>query len=150
MSLLDRQARGNAAPIITVGLVSLAFLIVSVKYVSPMLYYISERMAGRPLADVPVMWDFWWPVYLLVAAQVHGKMRRAWILFLTLGVARVLWSAVVLTLFFAKPDWDFWGLQWLLYEVIVLLGMTAGIVLALTPASREEMVGHARGGSLLA
>lgn len=150
MSLLDRQARGNSAPIITMGLVILAFLIVAVKYVSPMVYYISERMAGRPLTDVPVMWDFWWPIYLLVAAQIYGKTRRAWILFLTLGVARVLWSAVVLTLFFAKPDWSFWGLQWLLYEIIALGGLTAGIVLALTPAAREEMVRHPRNNSLLA
>lgn len=150
MSLLDRQARGSAAPAITFGLVILAFLIVSAKYVGPMLYYISERMAGRPIADVPVMWDFWWPLYLLVAAQVYVKTRRAWILFLTLGVARVLWSAVVLTLFFAKPDWDFWGLQWLLYEVVALLGIAAGIVLALTPAAREEMVRQARSGTLLA
>lgn len=150
MSLLDRQARGNSAPIITMGLVILAFLIVAVKYVSPMIYYISERMAGRPLTDVPVMWDFWWPFYLLVAAQIYGKTRRAWILFLTLGVARVLWSVVVLTLFFAKPDWSFWGLQWLLYEIIALGGLTAGIVLALTPAAREEMVRHPRNNSLLA
>lgn len=150
MTLLDRQSQGSAAPILAMGLVILAFVIVAVKYVSPMLFYISERMAGRPLTDIPVMWDFWWPFYLLTAAQVYGKTRRAWLVFLSLGVARILWSAVVLTLFFAKPDWSFWGLQWLLYEVVALFGMTAGLVLALTPAAREEMVRHSRSGSLLA
>ncbi len=145
MSLLDRQNRGSSTSIIAIGLVVLAFLMVAVKFVGPMLYYISERMAGRPLADIPVMWDFWWPIYLLVAAQVYGKLRRAWLVFLALCVARILWSAVVLTLYFAEPAWDFWGLQWLFYEVAVLSCMTAGVVLALTPATREEMMNHGRG-----
>src|SRR5690606_27741676 len=111
---------------ISIGLVVLAFVVVSAKYIAPILYYVSERLAGAPLEDVPVMWDFWWPVYLLVAAQVYSRARRSWLLFLSMAFARVLWGAIVLTLFFARPEWNFWHLQWLFYEVLTVFAISGG------------------------
>lgn len=149
MTLLARQTAGNLpVPVISIGLVVLAFLVVAAKYFSPMIYYVSERLAGAPLNDVPVMWDFWWPVYLLVAAQVYNRARRSWLLFLSLAFVRILWGAVVLTLFFARPEWGYWQLQWLFYEVLTVACMIGGAALALLPSGREEMIVRARGLSL--
>lgn len=150
VSLLARQSRGGATPVLTMGLVVLAFLVVSVKYIAPMLYYIAERLAQHPIGDVAVMWDFWWPVYLLVAAQLYYRARRAWVLFLIMATLRILWSAVVLTLFFAKPSWDFWNLQWLFYEIITLAIMACGMAIALSAAARDQMEMQARPVSLTA
>lgn len=149
MTLLARQNTGSSpVPIIAIGLVVLAFVVVSAKYIAPILYYIAERMAGAPLQDVPVMWDFWWPIYLLVAVQVYTRARRSWLVFLALAAARILWGAIVLTLFFAKPQWDFWGLLWLFHEALAVISFAGGVALALTPSAREAMITRSRGISV--
>ncbi len=150
MSLLARQSRGNPTSPITTGLVVLAFMVVSAKYIAPILYYISERLAQRPIADVPVMWDFWWPLYLLAAAAVSARTPKSLPLLIGVTVARSLWSVVVLTLFFSQPVWTFWQLQWLFYEVVTLGCMATGLILALSPGVRDQLAVRYRPVSVIA
>ena len=150
MSLLARQSRGNPTSPIVTGLITLAFLVVAAKYVAPILYYISERLAHRPIADVPVMWDFWWPIYLLAAASISARSPKSWPLLIGVTIARSLWSVIVLTLFFSKPDWAFWNLQWLFYEIVTLAFMATGLILALSPGVRDQLAVRYRPVSVIA
>lgn len=124
---------------ITITLTVLAFVTVAVKYVTPIIHYVAERLAHRPIDDVNVMWDFWWPVYLLVALHIHFRHRRAWSALVALVAIRVLWSVITITFFVAKPAWDFWALQWLFYEGITAITMVCVGALALSPVTREQM-----------
>lgn len=132
------SSRPLSIPMLPLALVALAILVVSIKFVSPINYYVSEHLAQKPLPDVPVMWDFWWPFYLMIAAGLYTGARRARALFVALAGVRVLWSIICLTLFFARPDWNFWRLQWGFCELVALLILGWGLLITLTALARED------------
>jgi len=148
MSLLANQNRDNSVPMLPLGLFTLAILTVSCKFIGPILYYIAEHLARRPLEDVPVLWDFWWPVYLISASALYSRSRSARPLFLLLAGVRIIFSIVVLTLCFVKAEWTFWTLQWLFCEISALFVMASGAFLALSSAGRDQLSVRARPVSL--
>lgn len=143
MALLAQQSR-NFSPdtrpafALPVCLLVLAALTVAAKYIAPILYYVAEGLSGRPLPDVPVLWDFWWPLYLISGGMLYQRARRARSLFIVLAGVRVLWSIVFLTLFIAQPSWSFWRLQWLFCEVAALAICGIGLAAVLMAVARED------------
>ena len=143
MTLLAQQSL-NVSPgtrpafALPVCLLLLAALTVTAKYIAPILYYVAEGLSDRPLADVPVLWDFWWPLYLICGGMLYQRTRRARSLFIVLAGARILWGIVSLTLFITQPDWSFWRLQWLFCEVAALGVCGIGLVVVLMAVARED------------
>lgn len=138
MTLLARQSTRSPVFVISLALVALSVLVVALKFINPILYYVSERLAVRPIHDVPVMWDYWWPFYLICAGMLINRSRHATNLFLVLAGLRILWCVIALTLFFAHPDWSYLKLQWLFVEVATLLTMAGSSGYLLATNRRED------------
>lgn len=93
---------------------------VVIKYLSPVLWYWSERLAGHEPLAVPVMWDFWPVAHAVLAAALWR--RTAWARGFGLAVAGVEIAVVVvkLALYLRAPVLDYWHLLWLTNKVYVL------------------------------
>lgn len=93
---------------------------VVIKYLSPVLWFWSERLAGREPGAVPVMWDFWPVAHAALAVALWR--RTAWARGFGLAVAGVEVAVVVtkLALYLRAPVLDYWHLLWLTNKVYVL------------------------------
>ena len=138
MTFLNRQAPVSSYVGLAMALGILGVATVMGKFVVPILYYVAEHQAGRAIPDVPVLWDFWWPVYMILAYALVSRARRARSFFIALGIARALWAIVTLTLFFAHPEWSFWRLVWLFCEFSALVVMLIGLIITLYAVARED------------
>lgn len=91
-----------------------------IKYLSPVVWFWSERLAGRDPDAVPVMWDFW-PVAHAVLATALWR-RSDWARPFGLAIAGVEVAVVVtkLALYLRAPVLDYWHLLWLTNKIYVL------------------------------
>jgi len=91
-----------------------------IKYLSPLVWFWSERLAGREPASLPVMWDFWPVVHAALAVALWR--RTGWARPFGLAVAGVEVAVVVtkLALFLRAPELDYWHLLWLTNKIYVL------------------------------
>lgn len=91
-----------------------------VKYLVPILWFWSERFAGREPAAVPVMWDLWPLAHLVLAVALWR--RTPWARAYALAVAAIESTIVVvkLGLYLKSPDLGLWGLLWLTNKIYVL------------------------------
>jgi hypothetical protein len=93
---------------------------VVVKYLVPLVWFWSERFAGREPEGVPVAWDAWPLAHALLAV---GLWRRArWIFGYALAVAAIESAIVVakLALYLRAPRLDLFGLLWLTNKLYVV------------------------------
>lgn len=102
------------------GLVVMAAWTVIVKLLAPVLFYVAERHAGRPIAGPPVMWDFWWVAHLGLAWLLWHRFRLALLAGRGIAAAEVLIALGKLGLYLREPDLSFWGLLWLTNRLYVL------------------------------
>ena len=103
-----------------IGLVVMATWTLVIKYVAPLLWALSETLAGRDAAP-PIMWDFWWVAHLALARLIslrHPLMRASGTIIAGLEILIV---AVKFVLFFRAPDYSFWNLLWLTNKMYVLV-----------------------------
>lgn len=91
-----------------------------IKYLSPLVWFWSERLGGRDPEVVPLMWDLWPVAHAVLAAALWR--RTAWARPFGLAVAGVEVVVVVtkLALFLRAPVLDYWHLLWLTNKVYVL------------------------------
>ena len=112
-----------------------------VKYLTPVLWFWSERFAGREPAGVPVMWDFWPLLHVVLAAGLWRRTR--WIWGYALAVALVE-SAVVIAKFvgyLSAPELSFWKLLWFTNKIYVLALFLCLIYVLLGPGRRALRAG---------
>lgn len=95
------------------GLVVMAAWTVIVKFLAPVLFYVAERQAGRPIAGPPVLWDFWWLAHLGIAWLLWHRLPVALLAGRGIAAAEVLIGLGKLALYLRQPDLSFWGLLWL-------------------------------------
>lgn len=114
----ERGARG--LDLCALGLVVMATWTVVVKFLAPVLFYLSERYAGRPIAEPPVMWDFWWVAHLGLAWLLWRRHPLCLPAGLGLAAAESLLAFARLVSYVRRPDLSFWGLLWLTNKVFVL------------------------------
>jgi hypothetical protein len=118
------------------ALVAMIVWTVVIKYLVPLTWFWSERLAGRAPASAPVMWDFWPLLHVVLA---WGLWRRArWIWPYALAVALVE-SAVVIAKFigfFRAPELSLWRLLWFTNKIYVLALFLCLTALLLGPGRR--------------
>ncbi|HWM93084.1 MAG TPA: hypothetical protein VN493_20140 [Thermoanaerobaculia bacterium] len=114
----DRGAGG--LDLCVFGLVVMATWTVVVKFLAPVLFYLSERYAGRPIAEPPVMWDFWWVAHLGLAWLLWHRHPLSLPAGLGIAGAESLIVIAKLVIYVRQPDLSFWGLLWLTNKVYVL------------------------------
>ena len=102
------------------GLVVMVTWTLIVKFLAPVLFYVAERQAGRPIAGPPVMWDFWWVAHLGIAWLLWHRLPLALLAGRGIAAAEVLIALGKLALYAGQPDLSFWGLLWLTNELYVL------------------------------
>ena len=102
------------------GLVVMVTWTLIVKFLAPVLFYVAERQAGRPIAGPPVLWDFWWVAHLGIAWLLWHRLPLALLAGRGIAAAEVLIALGKLALYAGQPDLSFWGLLWLTNELYVL------------------------------
>ena len=103
-----------------VGLVVMATWTLVIKYVAPLLWALSETLAGRHAA-APIMWDFWWVAHLALARLIYLRQPVMWAAGTIIASVEILIVAVKLALYFRAPDFTFWNLLWLTNKMYVLV-----------------------------
>jgi hypothetical protein len=103
-----------------IGLVVMVTWTLTVKFLAPVLFYLAERQAGRPLAGPPVLWDFWWVAHLGLAWLLWHRFPLALLVGRGIAAAEVLIALGQLVLWLRQPDQSFWGLLWLTNKLYVL------------------------------
>lgn len=122
-----------------VGLIVMATWTVAIKYLVPVLYFVSERAAGRDPGGIPVMWDFWWVAHLALAWMLAKRHTWAWAAGMSVGVVEVSIVAVKLAFFFARPEFSFWKLLWFTNKIYVIVFFLFLVAFLLTPAGRAAL-----------
>jgi hypothetical protein len=91
-----------------------------IKYLSPITWFWSERLAGRDPGAAPVMWDLWPVAHAALAVALWR--RTPWARGFGLAVAGVEVAVVVtkLALYLRAPVLDYWHLLWLTNKIYVL------------------------------
>ena len=102
------------------GLVVMVTWTLVIKYLAPVLYFVSERAAGREPPGVPIMWDFWWVAHLLLAWMLWRRHRRAWAFGVAVSALEILIVTVKFVAYLRAPDLSFWRLLWFTNKVYVL------------------------------
>lgn len=103
------------------ALVVMATWTVIVKFLVPVLFYLSEQYAGRPVARAPIMWDFWWVAHLWLAWLLMHRHPLSRAAGRGIAAAECLIVIVKLVLYLRQPDYSLWGLLWLTNKVYVLV-----------------------------
>jgi hypothetical protein len=103
-----------------VGLVVMATWTLVIKYVAPLLWALSETLAGRD-AEAPIMWDFWWVVHLALARLIYLRHPFMWAAGTIIAGVEILIVTVKLVLYYRAPDYSFWNLLWLTNKMYVLV-----------------------------
>lgn len=101
------------------GLVVMIVWTLVVKYLTPLLWSLSEALAGRDAAN-HLMWDFWPATHLLLALLLWRGARPTWIVGVGLSLAESAVVLVKITLFLGAPEWSFWKLLWFSNKIYVL------------------------------
>ena len=91
-----------------------------IKFVAPLCWFFAERAAGRPIAQPPILWDFWWVAHLALARLLWVRHRWAWSAGVAVAGIEVGIVAVKLAIWLAHPDLSFWRLLWLTNKLYVL------------------------------
>ena len=107
-----------------------------VKYLAPVVWFWSERFAGREPAAAPVMWDFWPLLHVGLAVGLWRRTRWAWRYALAVALVE---SAVVISkfaLYLRAPELDFWKLLWFTNKLYVLAFFLCLIYVLLGPGKR--------------
>lgn len=115
------------------GLVVMATWSLVIKYLAPVLWAVAESEAGRDVAAVPVMWDFWWVAHLWLAWLLWRGHRLVFAAGLVIAVVEIVIVVVKFFFFLQAPEWTFWKLLWftnkmyvLAFFVVFLIGMFRG------------------------
>jgi len=114
-----------------------------VKYLVPLHWYWAERLAGRAVARVPVMWDFWPLAHAALGVALWRGARRAWSLAVAVAAAECLVVSVKLVLFARAPEPSLWNLLWLTNKLYVLAFFA--VLLGVLLRRRDELVPAPRG-----
>ena len=117
---LESKRGAAGLDLFALGLVVMATWTVVVKFLAPVLFYLSEQYAGRPIAEAPVMWDFWWVAHLGLAWLFWHRHPLCVPAGLGLAAAESLLAIAKLVLYARQPDLSFWGLLWLTNKIYVL------------------------------
>ncbi len=113
------------------GLVVMATWTLVIKYLAPILYFASERAAGRAPAGVAVMWDFWWAAHLALAWMLWRPHPRARAAGLALSSIEIVIVTIKFVAYLHRPDLSFWRLLWFTNKVYVLLFFVVLLVVLL-------------------
>jgi hypothetical protein len=113
------------------GLVVMATWTLVIKYLAPVLYFVSERAAGRAPDRVPVMWDFWWLAHLALAWLLWHRHLWARPAGLAVSAAEIVIVVVKLFAYARRPDLSFWRLLWFTNKVYVLAYFVALLIVLL-------------------
>ena len=103
------------------GLVVMVAWTLVIKYLAPILYFISLSNAGRPPERVPVMWDFWWVAHLLLAWLLWHRHARAWAAGISIAALEIAIVVVKFIAYLRHPDLSFWRLLWFTNKAYVLV-----------------------------
>jgi len=117
---------------------------VVVKYLVPIAWFWSERFAGREVAAVPVMWDFWPLLHVGLIVGLWTRRRWIWGYALTVAVAESLVVAAKFALYLRAPELGFWKLLWFTNKVYVL-GLFLVLLFLLAGARGRELRAPGRG-----
>ena len=101
------------------GLVVMIVWTLAVKYLVPLLWSLSEGLAGRD-ATSQVMWDLWPLTHAALALLLWRGAGVAWTFGVVLSAAEsivVLWK---FALYLRAPEWSFWKLLWFSNKIYVL------------------------------
>jgi hypothetical protein len=91
-----------------------------VKYLVPVVWFWSERFAGREAVAVPVMWDLWPLAHVLLAVGLWRRARGVWAYALAVAVVESGVVIVKLASYLGAPELTLWKLLWLTNKVYVL------------------------------
>ncbi|GMU64680.1 MAG: hypothetical protein AMXMBFR36_09540 [Acidobacteriota bacterium] len=91
-----------------------------IKYLSPLVWFWSERLAGRDPGAAPVMWDFWPVAHAVLAAALWRRVAWARAFGLAVAAVEVMVVVAKLALYLRAPALDYWHLLWLTNKVYVL------------------------------
>lgn len=133
---LARSAPPRWVTATVVAIVVMMAWTVVVKYLVPLLWFWSERFAGREPAAVPVMWDFWPLAHLLLAVGLWRRARWLWVYAVAVSVVE---SAIVISKFavyLGAPRLDLFGLLWFTNKVYVLAFFLCFLAVLLGPGRR--------------
>ena len=110
-------------PWVTCAVFGLAVMVtwtLVIKYLAPILYFVSERAAGRTPAGAAIMWDFWWVAHLALAWLLWRRHRRAWAFGVAVSTVEIVIVIVKFVAYARAPDLSFWRLLWFTNKVYVL------------------------------
>jgi hypothetical protein len=113
------------------GLVVMVTWTLVIKYLAPILYFVSERAAGRAPAGVPILWDFWWVAHLALAWLLWRRHRRAWAFGVAVSAIEIVIVIVKFGAYALAPDLSFWRLLWFTNKVYVLVFFVVLLVVLL-------------------
>jgi hypothetical protein len=102
------------------GLVVMATWTIVIKFIAPIFWAVSERIAGRP-AGAPIMWDFWWVAHLALARLIHLRHPLMWATGTIIAAVEILIVAVKFAVYLRAPDLSFWKLLWFTNKVYVFV-----------------------------
>jgi hypothetical protein len=103
------------------GLVVMATWTLVIKFLAPLLFAAAERLAGRPEAAAPIMWDFWWVAHLALARMLWARHPLAWVAGALVAIVEIVIVAVKLALYLKAPGLSFWDLLWFTNKIYVLV-----------------------------
>jgi len=117
--------------IAVLGLVVMATWTLVIKYLTPILYVVSERAAGRSPGGAPVMWDFWWVAHVGLAWLLWRRHAWARAAGMAIAASEIAVVTVKFIAYVRRPDLSFWRLLWFTNKVYVLAFFIALLIVLL-------------------
>ena len=123
---------------LTYPLFFLALYTLIVKFLNPIVFFIAEGPV-RGLAEVPIMWDFWWAIHIFLGICLLRREKFAWGLALAVSVAEIAIILFKFWKFWQAPTIDFWTLSWYVNKCFVLSYFICLFAMLWFPSIRREL-----------
>lgn len=114
---MKRQSSAERfANVAALGLVVMAVWTLVIKFVAPVLYFLSSDGDGT----LPIMWDFWWVAHLWLAWLLWKRSGLTWLAGFWIALVEIIIVVTKFILYALEPDTSFWMLLWFTNKVYVL------------------------------
>jgi len=141
MSVSERPGWLSAA---VAGLGVMIVWTLTIKVLVPLHWFWAERLAGRPVAGAPVMWDLWPLAHAALAVALWRRTRWAWGFGMAVATVEIAVVATKFALFFRAPDLGFWRLLWFTNKLYVIAFFVWLLIVLLGPGRRLRSPAEAR------
>lgn len=122
----------------------LALYTLIVKFLNPIVYFASEGQA-QGVTEVPIMWDFWWVIHIILGVCLLRREKFAWGLAMIVSVVEIAIIVTKFWMFWREPAVNFWTLSWYVNKCFVLSYFICLFAALWFPGIRRELQGDGNG-----